>query len=101
MRNIPLIQLIATYIVSFFDISGISYTYLSNFLGYSILTSIYILSKKDISYIEKLCARSLLLISSFNLVSTELNYEKYDKLFQTIVLISIIISSYAYRKRTF
>ena len=100
MKHIPLIQLIVTYIASFVDISGICYTYLSNFLGYSILTSLYILSKKDISYTEKLCARSLLVISIFNFISSELNYEKYDKLFQTIVLISIIISSYAYRERT-
>jgi hypothetical protein len=87
---IPIIQIIATFIVSFFDLNKNQWLFLGNSVGYSILTGlVYVVlfwsPFYKFCYFTKLASVGLLLMAFYNLIAVSIPYEIYAYWFDRII----------------
>lgn len=97
---IPIVQIIATFVVSFFDLTNYQWLFLGNSVGYSILTGIvYVLFFWNpffkFCYFTKFAAIGLFFMAVYNFIGKTSEYEIYvewfDKMIFCIVLFLVLI----------
>ena len=94
---VPIIQLLATFLLCFININNIDFVTLGNSIGYSILTSYiyiveFILNKKNYCLLTKASVVGIFVLSVFNFIgSFYKDYYKYENDL-TILSFTIIIS---------
>lgn len=97
---IPIVQIIATFIVSFFDLNEYQWLFLGNSVGYSILTGIiyvFIFWNPFFKFciFTKFSAVGLLLMAIYNFIAKTFEYKMYvewfDKIIFSIVLLLVLI----------
>jgi len=95
MKYIPIFQIIATLSLCFVSMDNLFYIFLSNIIGYSILTSIffayYLRNEKEV-YI-RLAPYFLILINVFNIVGIFIDYAIYEKSYIILLLTIYTITS--------
>lgn len=87
---IPIIQIIATFVVSFFDLTEYQWNVLGNSVGYSILTGLVYVAyfwnpHFKFCYFTKFSAVGLFLMAIYNLIAVSISYEIYAYWFDRII----------------
>ena len=93
---IPIIQIIATFVVSFFDLTEYQWVYLGNSVGYSILTGLVYVAYFwnplfKFCYFTKFSAVGLLLMALYNLLAVNVDYDIYTHWFDRIIFIITLL----------
>lgn len=99
---LPIIQIIATFVVSFFDLTEYQWIFLGNSVGYSILTGlVYVVLFWSPSYCSftKFSAVGLLIIAIYNLIGITLEYDIYTAWFDRIVFAITLILTFLMPKK--
>jgi hypothetical protein len=93
---IPIIQIIATFVVSFFDLTEYQWIFLGNSVGYSILTGlVYVVlfwsPFYKFCYFTKLSAVGLLLMAVYNFIGKAFEYKIYEQWFDRIIVTTVLL----------
>jgi hypothetical protein len=96
---IPIIQIIATFVVSFFDLTKYQWLFLGNSIGYSILTGLVYVAyfwnpHFKFCYFTKIAAVGLFLMAVYNLIGIALEYDIYTMWFDRIVFAITLILTF-------
>lgn len=101
---IPIIQIIVTFAVSFFDLTEAIWLYLGNSVGYSVLTGlVYVVyfwnPHFKFCYFTKLSSVGILLMAIYNLIGIALDYDIYTMWFDRIVFAVTLILTFLLPKK--
>jgi hypothetical protein len=93
---LPIIQIIATFVVSFFDLTEYQWLFLGNSVGYSILTGlVYVVlfwsPFYKFCYFTKLAAVGLLLMAIYNFIGKTFEYKIYVEWFDRIIFVTVLL----------
>jgi hypothetical protein len=93
---IPIIQIIATFVVSFFDLTEYQWIFLGNSVGYSILTGLVYVAyfwnpSFKFCYFTKLSAVGLLLMAVYNFIGKTFEYKIYEQWFDRIIFTTALL----------
>jgi hypothetical protein len=96
---IPIIQIIATFAVSFVDLTDNQWVYLGNSVGYSILTGLVYLAYFWNPYFKfcwftKIAALGLLIIAIYNFLGACFDFKFYSLWFDRIVFVIVLILTF-------
>lgn len=90
---IPIIQIIATFVVSFFDLTNSDFVYLGNSVGYSVATGLVYVAyfwNTSFCYFTRFSSVGLFLMALYNLIAYCIPYEIYTYLFDRIIFIIVL-----------
>lgn len=92
---IPIIQIIATFVVSFFDLNEYQWNVLGNSVGYSILTGIvYVVFFWNpflkFCLFTKFSAVGVLLMAIYNFIGKTFEYQLYTEIFDRIIFCVVL-----------
>ena len=93
---LPIIQIIATFLVSFFDLTEYQWNFLGNSVGYSILTGlVYVVlfwsPFYKFCYFTKLAAVGLLFMAIYNFIGKAFEYKIYEQWFDRIIFTTVLL----------
>ena len=101
---IPIIQIIATFVVSFFDLTEYQWVYLGNSVGYSVATGLVYVAyfwnpSFKFCYFTKFSAVGLLLMALYNFIGKTFEYKIYVEWFDRIVFAITLILTFLLPKK--
>jgi hypothetical protein len=98
---LPIVQIIATFVVSFFELTDNDFVYLGNSVGYSVITGlVYVAYFRNVSFcaFTRFSAIGLFLIAIYNLIGVAIEYDIYTMWFDRIVFAIVLILTFKLRK---
>ena len=90
---LPIVQIIATFVVSFFELTNTDFIYLGNSVGYSVVTGlVYVAYFRNVLFcaFTRFSAIGLFLMALYNLIAYCIPYEIYTYWFDRIIFIIVL-----------
>jgi len=91
---IPIIQIITTFVVSFFDLTNDDFVYLGNSVGYSVATGLVYVAyfwNPSFCLFTRFSAIGLLLMAFYNLIAFCTSYNIYAYWFDRIIFVIVLL----------